>query len=254
MYIYIYIYVRWQLTECYGEWTVTMHNVKRQHAICSVYNLSKKQQTIIPRNEQLGIICAQHMSQVIELEIMIAKLITRRLESRAFTLTSNDRPITPAASNSKKRTMNTCAQYHTKFTHLNQKLQVYQWTHWTQIMILNTPKLVAEMPNVRSCPRQHLAITCKPGETILRLTGGSSGNSCIHPRDLLGHLNRDEEEEEVCTFWHKSTSSAQLHKTDDKQLKVKKTYKTKVVHQREVAGNYEMQWSEWNTRLRSCQS
>ena len=49
-----------------------------------------------------------------------------------------------------------------------------------------------DMPNVRSCPRQHLAITHKLGEETLRLTAGSSGNGCIHPRDWVGHLNRDE--------------------------------------------------------------
>ena len=49
-----------------------------------------------------------------------------------------------------------------------------------------------DMPNVRSCPRQHLAITHKLGEETLRFTGGSSGNGCIHPRDWVRHLNRDE--------------------------------------------------------------
>ena len=41
-----------------------------------------------------------------------------------------------------------------------------------------------DMPNVRSCPRQHLAIIHKLGEETLRLTGGSSGNGRIHPMRL----------------------------------------------------------------------
>ena len=49
-----------------------------------------------------------------------------------------------------------------------------------------------DMPNIHSCLRQHLAISHKLGEETLRLTGGSLGNGCIHPRDWIGHLNRDE--------------------------------------------------------------
>ena len=43
-----------------------------------------------------------------------------------------------------------------------------------------------------SCPRQHLAIAHKLEEETLRLTGWSSGNDCIHPRDWVGNLNREE--------------------------------------------------------------
>ena len=52
--------------------------------------------------------------------------------------------------------------------------------------------LIRDMPNVHSCPRQPLAITYKLGEESLRFTGGFLGNGCIHPRDWVGHLNRDE--------------------------------------------------------------
>ena len=39
---------------------------------------------------------------------------------------------------------------------------------------------------------QHVAITHKLGEETTRFTGRSLGNGCIHPRDWVGHLNRDE--------------------------------------------------------------
>ena len=91
---------------------------------------------------------------------------------------------------------------------------VWQWTDWPQspepppthnVWHWDRPASVPatwdsrqhrprapDMPNIHSCLRQHLAISHKLGEETLRLTGGSLGNGCIHPRDWIGHLNRDE--------------------------------------------------------------
>ena len=72
---------------------------------------------------------------------------------------------------------------------------VWHWTDWRvslQHGAADSKPHTPDMPNVRSCPRQHLAITHKPGEETLRFTGGSSGNGCIHPRYWVGHLSRDE--------------------------------------------------------------
>ena len=42
----------------------------------------------------------------------------------------------------------------------------------------------------------YLAITHKLGEELLRFTEGSSDNGWFLPRDWVGHLNQDDDEEE----------------------------------------------------------
>ena len=84
---------------------------------------------------------------------------------------------------------------HNRLNHPPPTHKVWHCTDWRvspQHETADNRPHTPDMPNVRSYPRQHLAITHKLGEETLRFTGGSSGNGCIHLRDWVGHLNRDE--------------------------------------------------------------
>ena len=78
--------------------------------------------------------------------------------------------------------------------------KVWHWTDWQMSLQHRTADSrphTPDMPNVRSCLRQHLAITHKPGEETLQLTGGSSGNGCTHLIDWVGYLSHTNEEEDL---------------------------------------------------------
>ena len=62
---------------------------------------------------------------------------------------------------------------------------ITHYVHTADHMLQTCPMYAAARDNIWPSPTSF-------GEETLRFTGGSSFNGCIHPRDWVGHLNRDE--------------------------------------------------------------